>query len=256
MPGPSAGVAGGRPGAVRVPGGGLSVGPPRRTLRSARPVKSGPRPPPARRADHPPRAASLGKGTSRAVSTGQGECGGAGTGGRPGPAGGEDRQGRVRGHGRWPAARPWRRCGRRAALWPAGRAGWPPARDRRHPPSTPRGLSSPPGPARGRTTRAPGTPTLARWRAPPCQRPLRPHRPVRACLPAGSAPRWEKDLSWAGLIPHAAAFSAHIQKSGFRGLFSCGPRKQVRRAGTCGQCRSPMYLPCSFRVPAIDFACT
>ena len=236
VPGPSAGVAGGRPGAVRVPGGGLSVGPPRRTLRSARPVKSGPRPSPARRADHPPGAAGLGrKGTSRAVGAGQGECGG-----RPGPAGGEDRQGLVWGHGRWPAARPWL----------AGRAGWPPARDRRHPPSTPRGLSSPPGPARGRTTRAPGTPTAARWRARPCHRPLGPHRPVRACRPAGSAPRWEKDLSWTGPLPHAAAFSAHIQKSGFRGLLSRGPRKQVRRARTDMR---PVQEP---DVPAVLLSCT
>jgi hypothetical protein len=42
VPGSLSGVTAGRPGAVRVPGGGPSVGSRQRTLRSARPVKSAP----------------------------------------------------------------------------------------------------------------------------------------------------------------------------------------------------------------------
>jgi len=68
VPGPSAGVAGGRPGAVCVPGGGPSVGPGRRTLRSGRRVKSGPRP--AGDGDRAARAAGPGRGKRRKGRTG------------------------------------------------------------------------------------------------------------------------------------------------------------------------------------------
>ena len=61
--GPSAGVTGSRPGAVCVPRGGPSAGPGRRTLRSARPVKSGPRA--AGDGDRPPGAADPGRRSRR-----------------------------------------------------------------------------------------------------------------------------------------------------------------------------------------------
>ena len=49
-------------------------------------------------------------------------------------------------------------------------------------------------------------------------------RPDEACLPAGSAPRCQKDLSWAGLAPRAAALSATTE-IGFSGPFFTRSRK-------------------------------
>ena len=90
---------------------------------------------------------------------------------RRGGSAGRDAGRPLRRGGAWRAARPCRRgrpagqgagsravtCGAAlpgllaaAGRWPAGRAGWPPARDRRHPPSTPPALSSPLRPARRR----------------------------------------------------------------------------------------------------------
>jgi hypothetical protein len=92
VPGSLPGVAGARPGAVGVPGSGPSVGPRRRTLRSARRVKSGPRR--ACGGRRRPGAAWPGK-LGKAEGPAAGLRGRAGR--RPGPAGGEDRQGQARG---------------------------------------------------------------------------------------------------------------------------------------------------------------
>ncbi len=102
--------------------------------RSARPVKSGPRP-----AGHDGRR----PGAAGKQERSKGRVGG-GTraGGRPGPVGGEGRQDQARNPGRWPTAHSRRPL--------AGGAGWPPARDRRHQPAALPARSSPPRPRQGR----------------------------------------------------------------------------------------------------------
>jgi hypothetical protein len=142
--GSSSGVAGGRPGAVGVPGGGPSADRCRRTLRSGHRVKSGPR----RAGDGRPQPGAAGPGNGDRSGP-AGELPGGAVHDTPGPAGGEGRQERARGPGRWPAARPRRCRGQgRPTLPPGGVTGWPAARDRRHPPSTPAAPSS--RPLRGR----------------------------------------------------------------------------------------------------------
>ena len=109
---------GGPAGSGRVPGGGPSVGPRRRTLRSARRVKSGPR-----RAGGGRWPGAAGPGNGERGGRAGGLRGGAGAGGRPGPAGGEGRAGAGAGSRAVTSARPrrcrgWRRpaAGRRGGL--------------------------------------------------------------------------------------------------------------------------------------------
>ena len=109
----------------------------------------------------------------------------------------------------------------------------------------------------GRAARRAGT-TGARWRAPRrCAPPPRPRpaaSPARACLPAGSALRWLKDLSQAA--PARLLVFHPLQKSGFRGLFSPRSRNQVPQgrkhppvaAEACG--RPPPQGPASCRARA------
>ena len=104
--------------------------------RSASPALSSPAPARPATADGGP--GLRGNGKRRRGRTG----GGAWSGGRPGPAGGEVRQDQGRDPGRWPTALS------RPPL--AGGAGWPPARDRRHQPAPLPARSSPPRPRRGR----------------------------------------------------------------------------------------------------------
>ena len=222
------------------------MGPRRRTLRSARRVKSGPRP--------------------------------AGHGGRrPGAAGKrERRKGRVaRGRAAWRAARSCRRgrpagpgAGSRTvtaarsrsggAAGRAGRAGLPPGTAGIHPQLCPPGqvrtaqrgdgLDTRPratgrygpvpapheqgdgpgdGPAMGRAPRrGHGGARRVRHAPPSRQRSVPTGSPMRACLPAGSALRCQKDLSWAGW-PRVPPLCPLLQKSGFQGLFSRAAGKSL-----------------------------
>jgi hypothetical protein len=75
-----------------------------------------------------------------------------------------------------------------------------------------------------------GTAKGARWRVPTRHAPPSHRRSVpagsltRTCLPAASAPRCQKDLSWAGLAPRATALSATTE-IGFSGPFFTRSRK-------------------------------
>jgi len=81
------------------------------------------------------------------------------------------------------------------------------------------------GTALGPANHRPGTAKGARWRVPARHAPPSHQRPVpagslmRACLPAASTPRCQKDLSWAGW-PRVPPLCPLLQKSGFQGLFS------------------------------------
>jgi hypothetical protein len=206
--GSSSGVAGGRPEAVGVPGGGPSADPGRRTLRSGRRVKSGPR----RAADRSPQPGAAGPGNGDNRSGPAGELPGGAVHDTPGPAGGEGRQERARGPGRWPAARP-RRCRRqrRPTLPPGGGTGWPAARDRRHPPSTPPAASSRPGPV------------CPAGQAPGAQ----PH------AGKGWSPAWRSDIpgTGRGRVPRGGHGGARRAGAGHRRMCAwC-------RAGRCGHAR-------------------
>ena len=210
---------GGPPGAVGVPGGGPSVGPRRRTLRSARRVKSGPPsapgppgaalargwPPAGKRSQARPESQVTRAGRP---ATAYGQCppggpalpeGKAGRAGR-GVPGGDRRRG--------PAAT----AGGGRPCWRAGRAGLPPGTAGINPRLCPprqvgparcgAGLESPPEATRrhGPVPALPGgggPDGLAAGRA-PRGAPLPAGSPVRACLAARSALWWWKDLSWAG----------------------------------------------------------
>ena len=220
------------------------MGPRRRTLASARPVKSAPRT--ARQA----RAAVPGSGRYRPAG-GMGRDntrpgGGAGPGGRPGPAGGEGRQERARvpggdGGPAWPAS------GRRGGL--ACRPG---------PQASTLHSSRPVKPASAGTAPAPGPGLWAggagarpasrgrpRTRAGPGRVPRRGHGGAHcegACHDRASARRraarsghaWlrapcdaARRICHGGLVPRAAVLVAYLQKSGFEGLFSLRPREKV-----------------------------
>ena len=143
-PGPAPGVAGGRPGAVGVPGGGPSVGPRRRTLRSARRVKSGPRR--AGGGRWPGAAAGKRRAARAACAAGRVAPGG--------PLLPEGKAGRS-GRGVVPGGDPVRALavaggsGGRPCCRPAGRAGLPPGTAGIHPRLRPPRQAGPaPAPAR------------------------------------------------------------------------------------------------------------
>ena len=182
----------GRPGAVGVPGGGPSVGPRRRTLRSARRVKSGPR----RAGDGRPRPGAAGPGNGErgkapraGCAAGRGLAGGpalpegkAGRGGRGVVPGGDLRRAlAVAGGG---GGRPWCR--------PAGRAGLPPGTAGIHPPLRPPRQVRP---ARCRAGLAPGPePRAGAGRYPPRQEGTAPHegRPPGGYREGGTVARTAK----------------------------------------------------------------
>ena len=184
-------MAGGRPGAVGVPGGGPSVGPRRRTLRSARRVKSGPG-----RAGgglRQPVAAAGKRGKREGSAVGLG--GGWKSGGRPGPAGGK--AGRA-GRGVVPGGDLVRVLavagggGGRPGCRPAGRAGLPPGTAGIQPPLRPPRQV---GPARRGAGLTPGPePRAGTGRHPPRQEGTAPAtgRPWGGCREGGTVARTAK----------------------------------------------------------------
>lgn len=283
VPGPSAGVAGGRPGAVTVPGGGPSVGPRRRTLRSARRVKSGPRRDCC--GGQLPGAAGPGNGQTRKGPAGELR---GGAGGRPGPARGKaGRAGRgvVPGGDLVRARAVAGGGGSRPGCRPAGRAGLPPGTAGIHPPlrpprqvrRAPAGLDARPRRTTGRCGPVPappgggggpgGGPTAGR--APRGHggahhdgaRHRRPRAWCRAADGYGRARlRAARYGGWrichGPLAPLRLLVFRALQKSGFGGLFSPGVQRKVLVGQGTRFLRKVGLPPSAFHVPRASPPCT
>jgi len=167
---------------------------------------------------------------------------------------------------------------------PAGGAGWPAARDRRHPPSTPPAASSRPRPVLDTPPRATGR--CGRYPAGqegPARHEGRPPGGYRDEGTGGAhrdgarprRPRARRRAAWYGLArlraarysgwrichrpsPCASRFSVPLQKSGFWGLFSPAPLKLVlvrqKSAVVAGGSFTSGGPSCTSRVPAVYLA--